>query len=160
MTDCENHRPSASSRQLRAARGLTIVEILVTLVIIGIVFGGIFGAVFMGTKQVYWGGDETLATIYGSDIIEVVRGAPYDAFFWKDEELNMTMADLFNKHPIPQRDDLTKYDSRFTILVDVTAAGDLPPAAMKMVRVRVQWKDKQTEARKEIKLVTFYGPPS
>ncbi|MBI4872573.1 MAG: hypothetical protein HY814_13515 [Candidatus Riflebacteria bacterium] len=152
-------RPGTSLSAGRASAGLTIVEILVTLVIIGLMFGPIFAWIVTSSRAIYWGGDETLATIYASDVIEVIRGAPYDAFFWKDEELNMTLQDIYTKHPIPQRDDLKKYDERFTILADVTVAGDIPPKVMKMVRVRVAWKDKSTQNKRELKLVTFYGPP-
>ncbi|MBI4866150.1 MAG: hypothetical protein HY816_04285 [Candidatus Wallbacteria bacterium] len=139
--------------------GLTIVEILITLVLIATVFGGVFVLVMHASMRVYRGGDETLATIYASDIIEVVRGSPYEAFFWKEPELGMTLQDVFKKHPIPQRDDLDKYDKRFTILTDVMQAGDVPPAVLKKVRVTVVWKDRTKDTKHEVKLVTFYGPP-
>ncbi len=140
-------------------KGMTIVEILVTLVIIGASFTPIIGMLSMSTHKIYWGGDETHATILASDILEVIRGAPYDAFFWKDEEVGMTLQDIFKKHPIPQTHDLDKYDSRFTIIADVTAAGDLPPSQLKRVKVIVTWKDKKTDKPRSIALVSFYGRP-
>ena len=139
---------------------MTMVEILVTLAVVTLMFGPIFALVQQATRRTLRGGDASIATIYAADIIELVRGGPYDAFF-KDgttPDDNIALKDVFARSSFFKGYDPDKYDKRFTIVVDVDKAGELDPAKMKQVTVHVQWVDKVTKATQNVLLCTFYSP--
>lgn len=139
-----------------------MVEILVTLVVISMLFIPMFAMLQSGSRRTLRGGDASLATVYGCDVIELVRGGPYEAFF-KDgaqEEKDLPLRDVFGRSNFFKGYDSSKYDARFTITVDVGKAGDLDPAKMKQVTVKVNWLDKVTNkpTAAPVKLITFYSP--
>jgi hypothetical protein len=141
-------------------RGLTMVEILVTLVVVTFLFIPIFSLIQLAQKMGLRGGDESLATVYAADVIELVRGGPYEAFF-KDggnPDKALPLNEVFARSNFFKGYDWEKYDKRFHITVSVSAAGDIEPAKMKQVVVEVAWDDKVTQKPRGIKLATFYSP--
>lgn len=151
-------RPTTSRSRVR--RGLTMVEILVTLVVVTFLFIPIFSLIQMSHLRSLRGGDETIATVYAADIIELVRGGPYEAFF-KDgatPDKMLPLNEAFARSNFFKGYDAEKYDKRFHITVDVGPAGDIEPSKMKCVVVHVAWDDKLTKDTKAIKLATFYSP--
>lgn len=143
-------------------RGLSIVEVLVTLVVVTLLFGPIFLLLQTSHLRTLRGGDETIATIYATDVIELVRGGPYEAFY-KDgaaAEKDIPLKDVFARSNFFKGYDYSKYDQRFTITVDVGPAGELEPSKMKQVVVRVNWEDKVTKkpAKPGVVMATFYSP--
>jgi hypothetical protein len=147
-------------RPISNERGLTLVEILVTLVVVTFLFVPIFALIQMGHLGSLRGGDETIATVYAADIIELVRGGPYEAFF-KDgatPDKGLPLKDVFARSNFFKGYDAEKYSERFHVTVDVGPAGDLEPSKMKQVIVYVAWDDKVTKKPKGIKLATFYSP--
>jgi len=154
-------RPPVASPSPRGSRaGFTIIEILITLVLVTLLFIPIVQLMQLGTKRVYRGGDETLATIYAADIIELIRGGPYEAFYenGQKEEKGLDLKEVFGRSPFFKGYDPSSYIDRFTIAVDVGPAGEIPPKKLKQVRVTVAWKERTTENPKSIKMVTFYSP--
>ena len=150
----------ACRTRTEARRALSMVEILVTLVVVTLLFGPIFTLIQWSHLRTLRGGDESIATVYAADVIELVRGGPYESFF-KDggtPEKDLPLKDVFSRSNFFKGYDAEKYDKRFTILVDVGPAGDLEPSKMKQIIVKVGWKDKATKTDKVIKLATFYSP--
>ena len=146
----------------RRRRGLSIVEILVTLVVVTLLFGPIFALLQSSHRRTLRGGDETIATIYAADVIELVRGGPYEAFF-KDggnPDKDVPLKEVFARSNFFKGYDYSKYDDRFTITVDVGPAGELEPSKMKQVTVKVTWEDKVTKSltTNPVILATFYSP--
>lgn len=148
-------RPIPGSR-----RALTMVEILVTLVVVTLLFGPIFVLIQTSHLRTLRGGDESIATIYAADVIELVRGGPYEAFFKEGgaAEKGVLLKDVFSRSNFFKGYDAEKYDKRFAITVDIGPAGELEPSKMKQVVVHVAWKDKVTKKPIEIKVATFYPP--
>lgn len=140
--------------------GLTLVEILVTLVVVTLLAGPIFAVIQFSHLRTLRGGDESIATVYAADVIELVRGGPYEAFFKEGAapEKDLPLKEVFSRSNFFKGYDAEKYDRRFTITVDVGPAGELEPAKMKCIVVKVAWKDKVTKDRIKIKLATFYSP--
>ena len=140
---------------------MTMVEVLVTMVIIVLLFGPVFGLIQQGHKRTLRGGDQTIAVIYAADVLELIRGGPYDAFY-KDgsqPEQNLDLKTVFSRSAFFKGYDPAKYDARFDIRVDVGAAGDVPASKLKQVTVWVSWIDKLTKRpARPIKMVTFYSP--
>lgn len=137
-------------------RGLTMVEILITLVVIVAILGPIFLQMRLGTARVYRGGDETLATMYAAEIIETIRGAPYGVFAPNEQE--MTPEQIFKEHNIPEGTDISKYHERFTIRAKVSPVEGYDPLDMKKIEVTVTWEDRTTKRPKSAVLATFYTP--
>lgn len=145
---------------ITSARALTMVEILVTLVVVTLLFGPIFVLIQSSHLRTLRGGDESIATIYAADVIELVRGGPFEAFFKEGgaPEKALPLKDVFARSNFFKGYDSEKYDKRFAITVDVGPAGELEPSKMKQVVVHVAWKDKVTKKPVEIKIATFYPP--
>lgn len=149
-------RPTPS----KPRHGLTMVEILVTLVVVTFLFVPIFTLIQFSHLRALRGGEETIATVYAADIIELVRGGPYEAFF-KDggtPDKMLPLNEVFARSNFFKGYDWEKYDKKFHITVDVGAAGDIEPSKMKQVIVHVAWDDKMTKRPLSIKLATFYSP--
>lgn len=136
--------------------GLTIVEVLLTLVLVAGVLGPIFVLMSTGTKRGYRGGDETLATLYATEIVETIRGAPFGAFQANDQP--MSLQQIFNEHNVQEGIDISKYEPRFSIQATVSAIPDYDPRDMKKIEVLVGWKDRATGQDKSVVLATFYTP--
>ena len=139
-----------------------MVEILVTLVIVTLLFGPIFGMLISAHRRTLRGGDETIAVVYAADVIELVRGGPFEAFY-KDGQTpdkDLELKDVFSRSNFFKGYDVEKYDKRFHITVDVGAAGELEAAKMKQVTVKVSWEDKVTKRTTDhgVILCTFYSP--
>lgn len=141
---------------LRRRKAMSMVEVLITLVMVASAFGASFMALSQGTRQVYRGGDETLATIYASEIIETIRGAPYGLFQANDQPMNPQQ--IFNEHNIPEGVDISQYSERFGIEATVSTVEGYSPRKMKQVKVVVSWKDRVTKKPKNAVFVTFYSP--
>lgn len=137
-------------------RGMSMVEVLITLVLITSVIGAIFMALTQGTRRIYRGGDETQATIYASEIIETIRGAPFGVFQANDQP--MTPAQIFNEHNIPEGVDISSYPRRFRIEATVSAVEPYSPDKLKQVKVVVSWDDRASKLPKSAVFVTFYTP--
>jgi hypothetical protein len=137
-----------------------MVEILVTLAILALMFGPLFALIQLSHKRTLRGGDKTIATVYAADIIELIRGGPYDAFLKEGaaEEKGLDLTTVFQRSNFFKGYDVSKYDSRFDVRVDVGPAGDLPRSHMKQVRVTVNWLDTQTKKVDTLKLVSYYSP--
>ena len=138
------------------------MEILVTLVIVTLLFGPIFTLLTESHRRTLRGGDDTIGTIYATDVIELVRGGPFEAFY-KDgatPEKDLPLKEVFARSNFFKGYDATKYDDRFTITVDVGPAGELEPSKMKQVVVHVTWTDKVTKklTTQAVTLATFYSP--
>lgn len=151
-------------RPTRNDRGMSMVEILVTLAVVTLMFGPIFTMLQSSHLRTVRGGDETIATVYAADVIELVRGGPYEAFF-KDggtPDKDVPLKDVFARSNFFKGYDYEKYDKRFTITVDVGPAGELEPAKMKMVTVKVTWEDKVTKkaTAAPVIMATYYSPAS
>jgi hypothetical protein len=140
-------------------RGMSIVEVLVTLVVVTMLFMPIFLLITQSHRRALRGGDETIATVYATDVIELVRGGPYDAFFPEagSPETNLDLRTVFGRSNYFRGYDASRYDDRFTITVDVGRAGEMDPRKLKEVKVKVAWRDKVSNERKAIKVVTFYS---
>jgi prepilin-type N-terminal cleavage/methylation domain-containing protein len=146
-------------------RGMTLLEILLTLVIISILFVPILNLIQQGSKRSYRGGDMTLATIYAADIMELIRGGPYEAFFpdGEKEDKDLTLKEVFGRSNFFKGYDPENYKSdRFEIRVDVGPAGKLSPKKMKQARIKIQWSERdpgrKDPIKHEIRMVCFYSP--
>lgn len=137
-------------------RGLTLVEVLVTLVLIVSAIAAIFVVLQTATRRSYRAGEETLATIYASDIMEAIRGAPYGAFPANGQD--MTPRQVFQEHNIPESSDLATYDEQFSILARVSPVEPYDPSEMKKIEVVVSWESRPAGTPKNATLVTFYRP--
>jgi len=125
---------------------------------------GLFAPIFVmmqtGTIRVYRSADDTAATIYATDMIEIIRGAPFHAFL--PDNKPMDLHDIFVKHEgrIPRGYDPTRYDKRFSIRARVAPAGaKYSPDKIRMVEVLVQWTDRRTNKLKDRRVATFFTPP-
>jgi type II secretory pathway pseudopilin PulG len=141
---------------MRNRRAMTMVEVLVTLVVIVSIIGPIFAALHQATRRVYRGGDETLATIYGREVLETIRGAPYTAFSPNDQPMNPEQ--IFREHNIPEGVDISKYPDRYSIEATVSPVEGYHPTEMKRVKVVVAWNDRTTKKPKNAVFATFYRP--
>lgn len=138
-----------------------MVEVLITLVVVTLLFGPIFSLLQGSHRRTLRGGNETIATIYAADVIELVRGGPYEAFY-KDggaPDKDVPLKEVFARSNFFKGYDYSKYDARFNVTVSVAAAGELEPSKMKMVTVRVDWEDKVTKKpANPVVLATYYSP--
>lgn len=137
-------------------RGMTLVEILLTMVMITLVVGAIFTTARQGTMHVYRGGDETLATIYAAEIIETIRGAPFSTFAANGQP--MTPEQVFQEHNIPEGVDISQYPPRFRIEATVSPVEPYSPSKIKHVKVIVNWDDRASQKTKSAIFNTFYTP--
>lgn len=137
-------------------RGMTLVEILLTMVLITLVVGAIFTTARQGTIQVYRGGDETLATIYAAEIVETIRGAPFATFAANGQP--MTPEQIFREHNIPEGVDISQYPDRFRLEATVGPAEPYAPTKMKHIKVIVNWDDRASGNTKSAIFNTFYTP--
>ncbi len=153
MTRGDGGNPGSRGRSRRA---MTVIEVMVTLVVVVAVIGQIFVLLRQGFLRVYRGGDETLATVYASEILETIRGAPYAAFAPNGQE--MTPEQIFKEHNIPEGTELENYDPRFVITARVSPIEGYDPRDMKKIEVTVTWDDRSTKKPKSAVLVTFYTP--
>ncbi len=135
---------------------MTMVEVLITLVMVTITIGAIFTALSQGTRIAYRGGDESLATVYATGIIETIRGAPFGTFEANEQPMNLEQ--VFNEHNIPAGVDLSEYPSRFQFEATVSPVEGYSPSRMKQVKLVVSWSDRATKKTKSAVFVTFYTP--
>lgn len=140
----------------RRRRGLTFLEILITLVMVSLVAGSIFQLMNTATRAAYRGGDESLATQYGAEIIETIRGAPFGTF--KADERPLTPEMIFKEHNIPEGVDIANYDPRFSIEATVSPVEPYSPREMKKVKVVVSWISRQSKQPRNSVFVTLYTP--
>ena len=141
---------------------MTLAEVLVTLAVITGLFVPILVLMQTSTIRVYRSSDETLATIYATDMIEIIRGAPFFAF--KPDGKPMGLREIFIEHAgrIPAGYDPSRYDKRFQIEVKVQPAGmeeDYSTNKIRMVWVAVRWKSRRTGQDKTREIATFYTSP-
>jgi hypothetical protein len=140
---------------------MTMVEILITMVLVVLIFSAIFQLVQISHRRTLRGGDLTIATIYAADVLELVRGGPYEAFFKDGQtpEKDLDLKTVFSRSSFFKGYDPGKYDSRFDIRVSVGPAGEMPPSKLKQVSVTVTWKERLTgRIPHPVKMVTFYSP--
>lgn len=140
-------------------RAMTLAEILVTLAVITCLFLPIIVMMQTGTIRVYRSADETLATIYATDMVEIIKGAPFLAFLPDGHWMDLREIFVENAGRIPSGYDPTRYDPRFIIKVKVTPAGkEYSADKIRMVRVVVQWDQRNTKKPKQREVATFYTP--
>ncbi len=140
-------------------RGMTLVEVLVTLAVITTLFLPIIIMMQTGTMRVYRSGDETLATIYATDMIEIIRGAPFLAFLPDGHWMDLREIFVENAGRLPSGYDPSRYDPRFIIKVKIAPAGkEYSADSIRMVRVVVQWNQRNTKRPRQREIATFYTP--
>lgn len=136
---------------------MTLVEVLVALAVIVTIFTPIFSLLSTSTIRAYRGGDETVATIYANDVLEIIRGAPYDSFLANDQP--MSLQQVLYEHNIPTGYELDKYEDRFTVSAKVSPVEGYPPEFIKQVTVEATWQSRQKKDKTLfVRLVTFYTP--
>ena len=143
---------------------MSLIEILMAIALVIVIFTPIIALMSTATIRAYRGGDETIATIYANDVIEIIRGAPYDSFMPKDNW--MSLQQVLYEHNIPTGYELEKYEDRFTVAAKVSSIEGYPSSLIKQVTVKVSWKPKialRSKKRSEVKdqdviLSTFYTP--
>ena len=155
-TSYENSSLWKSNRQ-----GMSLVEILVALAVVVTIFTPIIAMVSMATIRAYRGGDETVATIYANDVLEIIRGAPYEAFMPNDQWMNMQQ--ILYEHNIPTGYELEKYEKRFVVAAKVSEIEGYPPQLMKQVTVEVKYKPRikkrgKEDEEKSVVLTSFFTP--
>ena len=144
-------------------KGMTLVEILITLAIVVSIFAPIMSMISLGTLKAFRGGDRTIATIYTNDLIEIIRGAPYGAFSANDQWMNLQQ--VLYEHNIPTGYMIEKYDDRFSLRAKVSEVEGYPPGKIKWVTVECQWKKRTKrkdnqgqEVVNSITLISAYTP--
>jgi len=145
------------------SRGMTLVEVLITLALVVSIFAPIMSMISLGTLKAYRGGDRTIATIYTNDLLEIIRGAPYGAFLANDQW--MTLKQVLYEHNIPTGYFIEKYDERFSLRAKVSEVEGYPARKIKWVTVECQWK-KRIKSKKQdeqervnsIVLISAYTP--
>jgi len=140
---------------------MSLVEILVALAVVITIFTPIFSLLSMATIKAYRGGDETVATIYANDVLEIIRGAPFDAFPPDDQWMDRKQ--ILYEHNIPTGYELDKYEDRYNLKAKVSEVPGYPPNYIKMVTVQVVFQSRlkgesADKKPKEVTLVTFYTP--
>ncbi len=139
---------------------MSLIEILVALAVVVTIFTPIIALVSMATIRAYRGGDDTVATIYGNDVLEIIRGAPYEAFMPNDQWMNMQQ--ILYEHNIPTGYELEKYEKRFVVAAKVSEVEGYPPTLMKQITVEVKFPPRKKRPKKDefrtIVLTTFYTP--
>jgi prepilin-type N-terminal cleavage/methylation domain-containing protein len=126
------------TQKSREKTGMTLVEVLITLAIVVTIFAPIMSMISLSTLKAYRGGDRTVATIYANDLLEIIRGAPYDAFVANDQW--MTLKQVLYEHNIPSGYFIDKYDTRFSLRAKVSNVEGYPARKIKWVTVECQWK--------------------
>lgn len=148
-------RPSLSVRPSSSRGAFTILEILFGLVLFSLLFGAFMLLSRQGVLQIYKGGDETLATIYASEILETIRGAPFNAFPAND--LPMNLEQIFREHNVPEGVEFENYVEYMNVEAKVSPVPGYDPAKIKQVQVVVAWNDRaNNDLPKNVRLITFY----
>ena len=142
-------------------KGMSLVEILVALAVVVTIFTPIIAMVSLATIRAYRGGDETVATIYANDVLEIIRGAPYESFMPNDTWMNMHQ--ILYEHNIPTGYELEKYEKRFIVAAKVSEVEGYPPQLMKQVTVEVKYEPrirqkKKANQERTVVLTSFYTP--
>ncbi len=81
----------ACRRPRRRVAGMTLVEVLMALLIVGLVFGSIIQGYIISGKMTEWSGYSLAAQSMGVQVLEQVRSATWDPTLNKCEVTNMPM---------------------------------------------------------------------
>ncbi len=140
----------------RGRTAFTLVEVLITLLLAVMIFSPIYLMLSHGSIRAYRGSDRNQATIYASDVIEIIRGAPYDAFPPDDKELSLE--DILKNPAVFGDYDAEGFDPRFRITARVSPLEGYDPNKLKKVLVEVAWKSRLSRKGRKIVMCTICSP--
>jgi prepilin-type N-terminal cleavage/methylation domain-containing protein len=151
-----------------SSAGFTLVEVTMSLVIVGLVFGGILTAYMQAGKRAEWSGYSLAAQAYGIQQLEQARAATWDisAAVPVNEITNLNLIGWTNVGNVWRGYSWTNIDIpysggnfiRATNYVTVTnmPISTAPPVAVHMVQVDTVWRYQNKNVTN--RLVNYYGP--
>lgn len=137
-------------------KGFTLIEVLISVFVLGVVVVGLFGFITLILKSTHDGQRRIVATALANEKMEMIRNLSYDA---------VGTVGGVPPGPIPQTEDITRNNAVFTVDTDIrfiddpfdgTSPADALNSDYKQARVEVSW-DNNLSGR-SVLLITQIAP--
>jgi Tfp pilus assembly protein PilV len=120
--------------------GFTLMEVVISVLIMGLAFGGIIVAYTQSASRAEWAGYSLAAQAQAVQLMEQVRAAAWDtmAIPEVDQTTNIPAVTAFTLD-IPISGTNAVWMTNYTSVSTIVLATNTPPTKVKMIRVDAAW---------------------
>jgi hypothetical protein len=145
--------------KLNGGAAFTLVEVVISVLIMGLVFAGILTAYIEGATRVEWAGYSLAAQAQATKLIEQFRAATWDTLAAPpvDQTTNIPAVSAYVMD-LPISGTNVVWVTNYTTITLLTLSTNNPPTFMKMIQVESVWPWRGGARWFTNRLVTYRAP--